>query len=191
MLPPEETLEAEGFPYPLVDSMRVLGVQLDTYGSLDDQLLVILARAQVRQGLLARAAHSSWGLETDVLRVTRDALIVSLLRYGLVVVGSCVPDDLMTRMDVHIVDTASRRITGLPVFLRVEALHFLAQTQSMRNLYIRHCAEFLHAVMGSNGSGIKKRIEAELCAIFQVETLQPKVVPLKADFQASYLYHSD
>ena len=60
MLPPEETLGAEGLPYPLVDSMRVLGVQLDAYGSLDDQFLAILAKAQVRQGVLAKVAHSSW-----------------------------------------------------------------------------------------------------------------------------------
>ena len=66
-------------------------------------------------------------LETDILCVTHDALIVSLLRYGLAVAGSCVPDDLLTRMEAHIVNTASRRITGLPVFTEIETLHFLAR----------------------------------------------------------------
>ena len=59
-LPPEETLGAEGFPYPLVDSMRVLGVHLDAYGSLDDQFPAIPAKAQARQGVLAKVAHRSW-----------------------------------------------------------------------------------------------------------------------------------
>ena len=61
----------------------------------------------------------------------------------------------------------------------------------MRDLYVRHCVEFLHAALGNYGSGMQRRIETELRAIFQVESLGPKVAPLRVGIQASYLYHSD
>ena len=71
--PPPESLMQQSllrFPYPLEDSMRVLGVWLDTHFTFDDQFRSLLTRAQARQGILARAASSVWGLETTVLRVT-------------------------------------------------------------------------------------------------------------------------
>ena len=187
-LPPAETLDAAGFPYPLMDKVKVLGVQIDEYWMFDDHLLGVMTRSQTRQGILAKVAHSSWGLDADVLRITHDALLVSMLRYGLTVVGSCMPDDLLARIDVHVINTASRRITGLPIFTRIEALHFLAGTQSIRNLYIGHCAAFVHAVLCSHGSGAQGRLRAEVGAIFRVETLEPEVVPLRIGVQEAYLY---
>ena len=174
-----ELIDAYGFPYPLAESMRVLGVQLDEYMTLDEHLQSILSRAQVRQGILAKVAHSSWGLETSVLRVTYDALLTSLLRYGLTMVGSCLTDDLVAKIDVHIINVASRRVTGLPIFTRIETLHFVAGTQSYRNMYLRQCAQFIHAVLVSYGSGIQHRLIRELCVIYGVSTLTPTVSPLK------------
>ena len=113
---------------------------------------------------------------------------MSLLQYGLTVAGSCTPDDLLARIDVRIVNTASRRITGLPIFTRIAALRFLAETQSIRNLYVRHRAEFLHAAQCSHGGGVQRRLQAEVCAVFQVGTLGPKAMPLRMGVQESYLY---
>ena len=67
--------------------MWVIGIQLDVNMALDGHLQSIVSRAQGRQGILSRAAGSSWGLETSALRVTCDALITSLLRYGLTMAG--------------------------------------------------------------------------------------------------------
>ena len=69
------------------------------------------------------------------MRITHDAIITSPLRYGLVVFGSCCPDDLANRVDTAIINTAARRISGLPLSTRIEVLHFLAGTRSSRNLY--------------------------------------------------------
>ena len=98
---------------------------------------------------MARAAHSSWVLGTPILRVTHDALISILLRYGLAVLGSCAPDDLINRLETQVINIASRRITGLPINARIEALHFEAGTHSMRNLYPTHCAIFLRNALAS------------------------------------------
>ena len=78
-VPRPELLDTFGSPYPLVESMRSLGIKLGTYVTLDDHLQSIISRAHVRRGMLARVAHCSWGLETSVLRVTYDALIEKYL----------------------------------------------------------------------------------------------------------------
>ena len=92
-------------------------------------------------------ARTPWGVDTTVLKVTHDALITSILRYGLVLTGSGLPDDLL--------NMASRRITGLPFFRRVEALHFISGTRCLRNLYSQHCGVFLHSILLSHDSGLQ------------------------------------
>ena len=90
-LPAQHILDARGFPYPIAENMRVLGVQLAEWFSLDSYYQALFSRAQVRQGVLAKVAHSSWGLETSILRVTHGAIITSLLRYGLTLVAHASP----------------------------------------------------------------------------------------------------
>ena len=161
-LPAQGTLDAFGFPYPLADNMRALGVQMDEWLTLDEHYKGVFARAQVRQGVLAEVAHSSWGLETSILRITHDALITSMLRYGLTLTGSCLPGDLISRVDTQVINTASRRITGLPLNARIEALRFIAGTHSMRNLYLVHCAFFLHGALASFDSGLQRLLQGDL-----------------------------
>ena len=107
----------------------------------------MLAKSRVRQGILASISHRKWGLEATVLRMTHEALANSLLRYGLNVMGSCMPEDLINSIDVHVVNPAARRISGLSSHTRIEALHFLAGALSCRNLYIGHTASFLHSAL--------------------------------------------
>ena len=98
-----------GYPSPLGETVKVLGVYLDSHMTLDEHFRALMSKAQMRQGILARVARMTWGLDTAVLRVTHDALITSLLRFGLVVTGSCMPDDLMNKIDTRVINVASRR----------------------------------------------------------------------------------
>ena len=128
---------ADGFPYPLEEHIKVLGMYLEDHFAMDMHITSLLTRAQLGQGILAKLARSTWGLETSALRITHEAIITSLLRYGLVVFGSCCPDDLANRVGAAITNTAARRISGLPQSTRIEVLHFLAVAHSFRNLYMR------------------------------------------------------
>ena len=125
-----------------------------------------------------------------MLRVTHDAIITSLSRYGLAVVGSCCPDGTANRMDPAIINTAARRISGLPVSARIEVLHFLAGTHSFRNLYIRRCAASLHQVLLSYDGAARKRLVADILAISRVSQIPPAVEPVAFDIAKTFLTDS-
>ena len=82
-----------GAPYPLSDDLEVLGITLDTHFPLDAPFERLLAWPRVRQSIPARIFRTTWRLDTMVLRVTRNALLTSILRYGLILTGSSFPDD--------------------------------------------------------------------------------------------------
>ena len=63
VVPPQSELDARGFPYPPVSEMKVLGVYLDSRMALDEHFQMLLHKAQLRQGILARAAVASWDLD--------------------------------------------------------------------------------------------------------------------------------
>ena len=168
---PREWMD-ENFPFPLKAVVRVLGVDIDWYLSFDEHFASTLKKAQVRQGLLSRVARSSWGLEWGVLRMTHDAVITSLMRYALCIVGSCLPTDLFRKLDTMIVNIAARKIGGLNRTVRIESLHFLSGTKSMSNLFAIHCAEFLDSCLRAANSDIKIRIERELCVYLGIDTIE-------------------
>ena len=144
----------------------------------------------IRQSILARVAHTTWGLDASVLAVTHDALITSLLRYDLILTGSCLPDDLLNKIDTGIINIASRRIVGLPRTTRIEALHFASGTLSIRNLYTQHSGNFLRRVLTSHGSDIRSRIIRELQVLLGVRSLDPSVRKLSVDLEASFIMDS-
>ena len=93
-------------------------------------------------------------------------------------------------MDSQIINPAARRISGLPLSTRIESLHLLAGTQTIRNLYIQHCAEFVHASITAENSYIQTRLQSELRAIFRVNDLQASPQTLPIDLEASTLLDS-
>ena len=58
--------------------------------------------------------------------MTHIAVLFSLIRYGLIVIGSCLPPDLMAHLETRVVNTAARRIEGMDNPTRIEAPYFLA-----------------------------------------------------------------
>ena len=73
------------FRFPLKAAAGVLGVDIGRY----------LSEARLRQGILSRGARSSWGVECGVLRMTHDAMITSLPRNALRVVGTMILERLV------------------------------------------------------------------------------------------------
>ena len=72
-------------PCKLVTTFRLLGVTFGDRFSFQEEYGRILSLAKKRIAIVARAAGLPWGLETNILRLTCDALVVSSLRYGLAV----------------------------------------------------------------------------------------------------------
>ena len=105
-------MACQGYPFPLQETVKVLGVLLDSHVTLDEHFRALMSGAQIRQGILTRVARMTWGLDTGVLRATHDALITSLLRYGLTLTGSCLPDDLLNKLDTRVVNIAARKLRG-------------------------------------------------------------------------------
>ena len=89
--------------------------------------------------------------------------------------GSCLPDDLLNKIDSRVANVASRKISGLPYITRIEALHFVAGTRSIRNPYRHHCGQFLHQVLLCEGGGVRYGVYRELCALLRMDTLETAV----------------
>ena len=84
----------------------------------------------------------------------------------MVLTGSGLPDDLLNKIDSWGVNVASRRILGLPLITRIEALRFLGGTRSIRNLYAQLRGKFPHTLLLRHDSGIQLRLHRGLCAIY-------------------------
>ena len=187
-IPPRTTLAADGFPYPLSEGVKVLGVTMDEYFTLDEHLKIMSTKAQVRQGILSKVSRCTWGLEMTILRLTHDALITSLLRYAMVVVGSCAPDDLINRIDTTIINVAARRISRLPLSTRIETLHFLSGTNSYRNMYIQQCAMFVRRARSAHGSAIERRVNKEIGVILNIDDQITELQVLRNDLDFAFMY---
>ena len=157
--------DSEDLPFPLTEEVKVLGIQFDHRMTMDTQMENLRAKAQLRQEILAKVSRQGWGLEAGLLQITHSAVITSLLRYRLVVQGSCMPPDLFGRIETNIVNTAARRITVLDRSTRVEVLHFLTATYSFANLYVLHCAEMIDAGLRATGSTTQVRLKRGIAEI--------------------------
>ena len=87
-----------------------------------------------------------------------------------------------------VTNTAARRVLGLPLSTRAEALHFLAGTYTSRNLYIRHCAVFLRRVLCGHASRFQGKMRRELAAVYGVRRLGDTEVVMPVDFASGILW---
>ena len=148
----------EGWPFPVVAKMRVLGVVLDCRMCFEGQVASILDRAKIRMGVVAKLSGCEWGAETGVLRMTGEALAVSLIRYGLVVMGSGAYEQSLNALEVGVVNVLVRRVCGVGRSARLPVLHSTAGLLSVHNLYIQRCAETVMAAMKAEASSIQARV---------------------------------
>ena len=177
-LPEAEMNFWEGFPFPAVESMKVLGLTIDMFFALDDHYQEIVGKAQMRQGILSRVAKCKWGMDTGVMKMTHDAVITSLLRYALTITGSCMPPDLMRKLNTQIVNIARRKTGMLSRSARIESLHLATGTSTILNLYARHCAEFLDSCLRVRECATNKRLREELRRYYGVSDFETEDVQI-------------
>ena len=131
--------------------------------ALDGHFRTLTHRAQKRMGVSATAARTGWGLEAGGLRMTHGAAAASLLRYGLVIRGSCMPPDFTVKIDTHLTN-----VLGLT---RIEMLHFLASAMDFKNMYIIHCAVPMASALRAPRSTIAVRTGRGLAAVMGADTV--------------------
>ena len=116
----------DSLPYVYSEQVRILGVLWDSRMCFVDHIQGGLNRANVRHGVVARLARSTWGLWVRVLRATHSALLTNLSSYGLVVVGSGAYEVGWRRLNVQLANVSARRIVGIGQSAQLTALHIAA-----------------------------------------------------------------
>ena len=157
-------------PYPEVEEMRILGVIFDCDFSFERHFTRICEKTRVRMAILGRLATSSWGLESTMMRITGEALVVSLLRFGLTVVGSGLADGLMRRLDTTILNVMARRTTGVARTARIPVLHATAGILSAHNLFIQQCASMVDLSLRATGASVQARVSRWMECMYGVST---------------------
>ena len=163
------------FPYKNTESFRLLGVTFDNKFSFGAQLERVLSLSKKRLAIMGKVAGFAWGLETNMLRLTGDTLITSLLRYGLAVVGSGLSDEAMRRVNTCVLNVMARKIVGVNRTARVPILHAVSGILSIHNLFIQHCASMLDLSLRASNSTIQTRLHNWLCQVFKISAWEPGV----------------
>ena len=122
-------------PFRLTNTLTVLGLTLHCGLSFREQLKNTLDKANVRLAILARAAGSTWGRETSVLRLTHDATLGTFLRYGIALLGSGLCGKHFMASESRITNVAARRIAGVGRSARSVILYVTAGVSSAHDFW--------------------------------------------------------
>ena len=155
-------------PYEWSVDLKILGVLFNECFSFSRHVETLLARAGVRHGVVSRLARCNWGLENNILRVASEALLVSLTRYCIVVVGSGLYERDFKRLETKHAHVAARRVIGLGIGARIETLLMMAGATSAHNLYILACANKMDRCLRAHNSSIQKRMGEWTASVYSV-----------------------
>ena len=100
-------------PYGEVEQFKLLGIEFDKGFTFEGHLQKVLGKAKMRLAILSKVSSYTWGLETGVLRATGKALATSLLRYGLLVIGSGLSEENAILTDTRVTNVLARKICGV------------------------------------------------------------------------------
>ena len=163
-------------PFAWKEEMVVLGVTLDPLLSFRAHVDNLISKAKIRHGVMAALAKTNWGLETNVLRLTNSALLVSLTRYALPIVGAGMYEEDFRKIETRHTNTVARRITGVGRSARRDTMFMTAGIQSAQNLFLYSCAVLLDRSLRAYGSSINSRLRGWLSRLYQIETWSPEVI---------------
>ena len=122
----------------------------------------MLNKLRKRKGVLAKVNNSRWGLENRVLAITVHSLIESILRYGLTVTGSAATMSDLDGINQSILNPEARRVTGVSISVRREALYTLADMKSVHNHYILKAANAMDRIMRAKGTQKQQHLQQYL-----------------------------
>ena len=131
-----------------------MGAHFDKWLALNEYFVLLILRAQLQLGVLPRLLLSFWGPGNGSAADDPWTTIVSPLRAGVVVAGSCYPPDRVAKMETEITNIAARQIGGLGPTTCIEAAHAIPGTTSYKNSQITHCATLMDAALRARDSAI-------------------------------------
>ena len=132
--------------------MKILGVIFDEQFSFKEHFDRLLERAQIRMGIITRLSGHKWGLETRMLRLTGQSLVISLLKYGYAITGSGITELQLRQLNTRLLNPLARRTVGVGPSARPPVLFAMAGTLTSHNTYIQQCGEMLNRILRANGS---------------------------------------
>ena len=171
----------EGQPNQIEKEMEILGVAMEKRLSFRGHTAQILDKEQVRLAILGRLAGCKWGTEIGILRPTGEALIVSLLRYCIALIGTGAYEKDMRRLEVCILNVLPRRVAGESRSARILVLHATAGLISVHNLYVQQCDALLDRGLRAENGSIQNRIARWTQEQFGITGWRAAVLPLEVE----------
>ena len=163
---PDELLGRLFFSH--IDAVGSLGGLFDARLTFQPHITPGLNKACIRQGILARLAGSTWGPVVSILRITQEALLTSLVRYGLITYCSGAHETGLHGLNTQLINIAARRTAGIPRAARVVVPHIMADVVSAPNLYSPQSAKSLHSIMGATSSTIQLVLRTWACDAYRM-----------------------
>ena len=113
------------------------------------------------------------------MSTTHDALIGSLLRCALAVIGSHLPSDLYSKMDTVATNVAARKILGVDRTAKTGTLNLVAGPRGFSNMVVIYMADYLDLVLRAHGSAIRSRVVLAVQEKYKISRLEPERVKVK------------
>ena len=174
----EPILPSTALPYTKVPQIKILGVIFDERFSFEEHYNRLLERAQVRMGVITRLCGYKWGLETRMLRLTGQSLVISLLKYGYTVTGSGLTELQLHQLNTRLLNPLARRIVGVGPSARLPILYAMAGILTSHNSYIQLCGEMLNRILRANGSSAQTMVVDRLTDLYAVPGWNSQPHPL-------------
>ena len=159
-------------PFKSVKVLKIAGLMLDERLSFQEHFCAEI-RAEIRMGVPPRVSGFVWGFGTNVLRMTSNALITSLWRYGLAVTGFMAYEQSLSKVDTVVINVAARRILGVGPSARLPALRSTAGAKSIRNLWFQLCAELSDSSLRVTNGAIQCRLRKWADGIYDAKQWMP------------------
>ena len=160
-------------PYAVTSALRLLGVAFAGKTCFQQHASDAVDPAEVRHGIMARLARSSWGLEISLLRTTRAALLTSNVRYALVTTGYGAFPRCLGKLEPQYANISARRIVGIRCSARLLTLHMFADARRIHNLYFRQCTLMLGTALRASEYSLQVRLRYDTRCTIQVESWFP------------------
>ena len=139
-------------PFKWVYSFKLLRVILDCGWIFHQHFQELRGKLVERLQAMRKVSGAAWGLECRILAITTHALIESVVGYGLATTGAHVNEQELRNLDTLFLNKAARRAVGTHIKMRIETMHFLADTASAMNHYIVKTANVTGRMLRAKGT---------------------------------------
>ena len=169
-----------GLPYQSVDCMRILGILVDRRFCFGGHIGGVIERSKVRLAVLGSLAGRKRGEDLGALRLTGEALVVSLMRYCCSVVGSGAYEPSIRALDTSVIHVVARKVVGVSRPARLPVPLAAAGFLSAHNLHAQQCAVALDHSLRAEASSAQDRLLRRLSDLYGERNWETEIVALSS-----------